>query len=203
MARPVDTEKRHALAQAAVEVLREEGLDIPMSRLAERLNIKRPTLLYHFPDKASIAAVALEDLLTAQADHVLPCMAAHEHPLDQLHALLRAIHEFHRGREDLLLFLAQALASTSRERAAELFQQGDYVFAKEWAALAQRIALGIRRGTVRPCDPQALVQTVRSINDGLFLQRATSQVDPEPIFTFLWEHVLLPLKPVGPHHDQA
>ena len=61
MARPPEPEKRRELARRAVPVLQAEGLAVSMSRVAEVLEVKRPTLLYHLPTKGHILEVALEE----------------------------------------------------------------------------------------------------------------------------------------------
>ena len=43
-------------------------------------------------------------------------------------------------------------------------------------------------------DVDALIAVVRSFNDGLIIQRVMLGADLAPIHTFIWEHVLSPLK---------
>ena len=119
MGRPPDPEKRRELARRAVEVLEREGLGLSTARLAEALGVKRPTLLYHFADHGELVQAALEELLTEQSIHVLGRMAEHEHPVDRLYAQLRAVHEFHRGRERRMAAGAHALAGQLAERAVD------------------------------------------------------------------------------------
>ena len=81
MARPSEPEKRRELARHAVEVLQREGVDMSMSQLADALDVKRPTLLYHFPSKSHIVESALEDLLSEQRQYVMARVEAHTHPM--------------------------------------------------------------------------------------------------------------------------
>lgn len=194
MARPPEPQKRRELARQAVAVLAAEGLDISMRRLADALEMKRPTLLYHFPSKAHIAESALEDLLSEQALFVLQRMAEHAHPIDRLYAQMRAIHEFHRGREGRLIFLAQAIAAGGSSRMAEIIDVGNRVFAMHREAAAGLVRRGIAEGTVRECDVDALLATMRAMTDGLVVQRLMTGLDLEPVHEFLWEQVLRPLK---------
>lgn len=193
MARPAEPEKRHELARRAVDVFARDGFDVPMSRLADELGMKRPTLLYHFPTRAHIVETALQDLLVEQAAFVLARIAAHEHPIDRLYAHVRAVHAFHHGREARVTLLSQAIASTGG-RMAELIDIGNRVFEAHRRAAADRIREGIQNGTVAPCDADALVNLVRAITDGLMVQRLMTGADLAPIHDFLWTHVLLPLK---------
>jgi AcrR family transcriptional regulator len=194
MGRPLQLDKRNDLASAAVEVLEREGLDVSMARLADQLGVKRPTLLYHFPTKGHIVEKALEDLLTEQAIFVLGKVAEHTHPMDRLYAQIRAVHEFHRGREHRVVFLSQAIAATSGERMSEIIDVGNRVFEAHRQAAKALIEHGIAEGTVVPCDADAIIVLIRALTDGLMVQRVMTGLDLEPVHQFLWEHVLRPLK---------
>lgn len=193
MTRPADHDKRRELARRAVAVLEREGLDVPIARLADALEIKRPTLLYHFPTRSHIVETALEDLLREQALFVLARVAEHEHPIEQLYAQVRAVHEFHHGREGRIVFLTQAIAASAGERMAELVDVGNRVFEPYRRAVAERIRRGIDEGTVAPCDPDALVALVRAVIDGLMVQRVMTGLDLAPVHELLWAQVLGPL----------
>ncbi len=193
MARPAEPEKRLELARQAVGVLATAGLDLPTSQLADALGVKRPTLLYHFPTRAHIVETALEDLLTEQALFVMKRVEAHSHPIDRLFAQVRAVHEFHHGRETRVVFLSQAIAS-SGGRMAEIIEVGNRVFEAHRRAAAERIREGICAGTVAPCDPEALINLIRAVTDGLMVQRVMTGVDLAPVHEQLWTHLLAPLK---------
>ncbi len=194
MARPSEPEKRRELARRAVDVLRVEGMDVPTSRLAEALEIKRPTLIYHFPTRAHIVETALEDLLTEQAFFVLSKIEEHTHPIDRLYAQVRAVHEFHHEREARIVFLTQAIAAQGSARMAEIIDVGNRVFEAHRRAAADRIRKGIEDGIVAPCDPDALMAIVRAVIDGLMVQRVMTGIDLASVHEFFWKHVLLPLK---------
>ncbi len=193
MARPAEPEKRLDLARQAVGVFARVGLDIPMSRLADELGIKRPTLLYHFPTRSHIVETALQDLLVEQAAHVLAKIEEQEHPIDRLFAQVRAVHAFHHGREERITLLSQAIA-TSGGRMSEIIEIGNRVFEVHRRAAADRIRRGIVAGTVKPCDADALVNLVRAITDGLMVQRVMTGLDLGPVHELLWTQVLRPLK---------
>lgn len=194
MGRPAEPEKRLELARRAVAVLQREGLDVPMSRLATVLEVKRPTLLYHFPTKGHIVEVALEDLLREQMMFVLPRIVDVEHPIDRLFAQLCAMHAFQQGQEARMLFLSQAIAANGGERMTELIQIGNTVFAPYREAARAMLAEGVKQGTVRPCDPDAVMASVRALTDGLLIQRVMTGIDLAPIHKFIWAHILAPLK---------
>lgn len=193
MARPAEPEKRLSLAREAVQVLEREGLDISTSRLAEALGLNRSTLLYHFPSRARIIETALEALLMEQAVFVLARVDKHRHPIDRLYAQLRAVHEFHHGREARIVFLSQAIAATG-ERMAAIIEIGNQVFEAHRRAAADRVRAGIERGIVAPCDAEALVNMVRAVTDGLMVQRVMTGLDLAPVHELLWNNLLRPLK---------
>ncbi|MCC6875560.1 MAG: TetR/AcrR family transcriptional regulator [Sandaracinaceae bacterium] len=194
MARPAEPEKRLELARRAVAVMQAEGVDIPMSRLADVLEVKRPSLLYHFPTRAHILETALEDLLTEQAMFVLARLAEHTHPIDRLFAQMRAVHAFHHGREARMLFLTQAIATSGGARMAEIIDVGNRVFEAHRRAAGELVRTGIHEGTVVPHDVDALMALVRAVTDGLMVQRVMTGLDLEPVHRLFWERVLRPLK---------
>ena len=175
-------------------VLQEHGLNMPMTKLAEELGIKRPTLLYYFPDRGAIAEHALESLLREQAVYVLARMNEHFHPLDQIYAQVCAIHDFHHGEEQRLIFLTQAIAATSRERLEAIIDVGNRVFEIHRRAMVSRLKAAMADGMMKKCDPEALMQLVRSVNDGLIVQRVMTGIDLDAVHAFLWNNVLAPLK---------
>jgi TetR/AcrR family transcriptional regulator len=194
MARPAEHEKRAELAREAVEVLQREGVELPMAALADALGVKRPTLLYHFPTKAHIVEAALVELLVEQAAFVMARVEAEEHPIDRLYAHMRAIHAFHHGREARVVFLTQAIAATAGARLPEILKAGEAVFEAQRSEIVARIRAGVRAGTVRPCNPEALFAAVRALNDGLLVQRVMTGSSLEPVHAFVWEQMLAPLK---------
>jgi len=194
MARPPEPEKRQALAQRAIRVLQHEGLDTSMTRLAEALEIKRPTLLYHFPTKGHIVEAALEELLTEQAASVLSAVGDQTHPIDRLYAQMKAVHGFHHQREGYALFLGQAIATSSQDRMAAIINIGNRVFEIHRQAQAERVRRGIDEGLVHPCDVDALMATLRAVQDGLIVQRVMLGLDLEPVHDFIWAQLLHPLK---------
>jgi TetR/AcrR family transcriptional regulator len=194
MGRPIDTEKRSEICRNAVEFLRENGLNTSMAKLAEGLGIKRPTLLYYFPDRIAIFEQALTDLLAEQAVFVVGRLMEHDHPIDQLYAQVCAVHEFHHERENRVLFLTQALAVGGSERTRHIVEIGNQVFAAHRQALTNRIRDGVEAGIIHPCDPDSLIRICRAAIDGLLVQRVMTGCDLKPVHQLLWEGLLQPLK---------
>ena len=194
MARPRDTEKTRELALRAAAVLEREGLTISTEHLAKEVGLKRPTFLYHFPTHGHVVEMALTDLLLEQALHVERRVNKHTHPIDRLYARLRAIHEFHQGREARVLFLSQAIAVTGGKRVADILTMASSLFDASRREMVERIEQGQKDGIVHPCDPKALVALLRAVIDGLTIQRVTSPKSVESVHTMFWEKVLEPLK---------
>ena len=194
MARPRELEKTRELALRAAAVLEREGLTISTEQLARELGLKRPTLLYHFPTHGHIVELALADLLMDQAAHVERRVEAATHPIDRLQARLLAVHEFHAGREGRLLFLTQAIAVTGGKRVGEIVAAASGLFEAARLDMVERVERGIEEGLVVPCDAMALVSLLRSVIDGLTIQRVTSPETVSSVHQMFWERVLLPLK---------
>ncbi len=181
------------MARDAVAVLAKLGMGTPMKRLAEELGMKRPTLHYHFPTRGHIVETALEELLTEQAAYVMERVNQHEHPLDRLFAQICAVHAFHHGREERIVFLSQAIAA-SGERMKEIIDVGNRVFEAQRRAAVELLKAGIVDGRVARCDPEAVVSVIRALTDGLMVQRVMIDVDLAPVHDFLWTNILCPLK---------
>lgn len=194
MARPRDIEKSKDLARRAVEILERDGLTISTEHLARELDIKRPTLLYHFPTYSHIVQAALAELLMEQAAFVEKRVEEHDHPIDRMYARLTAVHDFHRGQETRLLFLTQAIAVTAGGRAAEILATASELFEGARRDMVVRIERGIHEGVVHPCDAKALVSLMRAVVDGLTIQRVVSPRTVPAVHEMFWKTVLEPLK---------
>ena len=194
MARPRDVEKSKVLARRAVEVLERDGLTVSTEHLARELDVKRPTLLYHFPTYGHIVQAALAELLMEQAAFVEKRVEEHAHPIDRMYARLTAVHDFHRGQETRLLFLTQAIAVTAGGRAAEILATASELFEGARRDMVARIERGIEEGIVQPCDAKALVSLMRAVIDGLTIQRVISPRTVPAVHEMFWKTVLEPLK---------
>ena len=169
MARPADPAKKLEIAREAVGVLQREGVDLSMAALADALDLKRPTLLYHFPTKADLVQLALVDLLTEQFTYVTEKVAKHTHPIDRLFAHLKAVHAFHAGHEARIVFLTQAIAATAGSRLPEIIAAGAAVFDEHRSDTLHR-----RRGNRQPVGP--------AVGKEKLLQRDRIGVDLNTLF---------------------
>lgn len=194
MARTADPDRRRDLAERAIAVLQTEGLDVSNATLASRLEIKRPTLLYYFPNKAQILEEAFTAMFAEQVAYVVERMAAADHPLDKLDAQIRAVHAFHHGREDRVVFLTQAIASLGLARTQQFVELGNQAFEAHRQALKVSLREAIVDGTMHPCDVDSLIRLVRSTVDGLMIQRFMTGCALAPVHDFFKQTVLDPLR---------
>ncbi len=201
MSRTVDTERRTELAQRALEVLRARGIGrTTMSELAKALGLKRPTLYFYFRDLTALLHAAVEDVYVAYLAHVTARVAGIDHPIIALGELARATVEFQRGRRDLIVLLFQLWAAGDAEPEA-LLARSRAVGEPLRAELVGRVAAGVARGVVAPCDPARIVDLVLTVLDGAIVQEVTRGASGAPVIDELWERVLAPLvrpEPPGP-----
>lgn len=194
MARTKDHEKRTALALEAIEILEREGTSITVGDLAEKIGIKRPTLLYHFPTYTSIAEEAIKHYLIAAQQYVNKRLVAYPHPIDRLYQHALAVAEYQRGKESRFLFLTQVIASTAGPRAPMVAQATAFFFEAHHTSMVKKLEEGITQGLVAPCNPTTVVLLVRAMIDGLMIQRVATKINTAPVYELLWDTFLAPLR---------
>lgn len=203
MARPVDLEKRRAIADAAIALLRERGGQrTTMSDLAKGLGMKRSTLYWYFADLNAIFEAALERTLEDLARHLGARLAGLTHPIDLLYAHLVAVHDFYAGREDDVVFLLQLWAVTGSDHPSRALDLTRRYFLPRREAAKALVRRGLAAGLVAPCDPDALVDTVSALVDGLLIHRVANDTPVVPSHDLIWTHLLAPLK-LTPHPTGA
>jgi AcrR family transcriptional regulator len=193
MARKLDMARRTELAARAVAALRARGVHrCTMSDLATALGLKRPTLYFYFRDLAGVLDVALEDTMRRFLDHVMKRSEGIEHPIDQLIAFARASAEFQSGQRDLVVLLFQlwAAGGTDPER---LIAKNRESMEPLRAAMIARVADGVARGLVAPCDPARLIDLVQATFDGALVAQVTRRAPPGPVVEEMIERVLEPI----------
>lgn len=202
MGRKYDIEKRQDLAKRAFEYMRDQGnAQVTMSALARELGITRPALYHYFPDKTTILQSILFELLTEQTLFVMERVMAEEHPIDQLYAQIKAVHEFYSGREADIVFLTQTMVPTQKDEAERILKQAIAQFSMARTVISQRIDEYIERGLMKPIDGDSLVRLVRAVIDGLLIQRVIEDIPLTPIHDVLWHNLLRPLKDNPPGDD--
>jgi len=79
------TERRQEILKLAIDVFGEYGYaGARIDEVARRVGIRRPSVLYHFPDKQSLYSAAVGDVVRDIVDRVL---ATENHPGERLEAI--------------------------------------------------------------------------------------------------------------------
>lgn len=214
MARKLDLVRRAELATRAVAALRARGVHrCTMSDLAIALGLKRPTLYFYFRDLGAVFEVAFEDaqrryleFVARRIDGALGGVGAtsasptgrggepldQAHPIDTLSAIARATAEYQSGQREQVLLLLQlwAVGGSDPER---VLARGRELVDPLRVALVARVAEGVARGTVAPCDPARVVDLVLATLDGTMTAQVVRRAAPGPVVEELIARVLEPL----------
>jgi AcrR family transcriptional regulator len=164
-----------------------------MSDLAAALGVKRPTLYFYFRDLGGVFDVVFEDAQRRYLEHVAGRLAGVDHPIDQLATLARATAEHHAGQRDrvVLLFQLWAVGGADPER---VIARNRELVEPTRRAMVARVAAGIARGEVAPCDPERLVDLVLATVDGTMVAQVTRHAAAGPIVEELIARVLEPVR---------
>ena len=201
IARKRDEARRLELATAAVEVLRQQGLqNTSMRSLAESIGVKRSTFYWYFGDISEILLYFMDHVRAQEAAWVVERIQGLDHPLDVLGAFVRAEHGFFRDNrlEDFVILLCQYWALGGEELRLEYRRQMRQQVGPVRDLMVGMIEAGIADGRVRPCNANALVEMVLATLDGAMVHGVLRGVDTGPTDDFLDKHLLAPLRmPVG------
>ena len=86
------TERRDELLRVAIEVFGERGFaGAPIDEIARRVGIRRPSVLYHYPDKSTLYRAAIERVIDEITDIVVTTPGA---PGERLEAIADAWIDF-------------------------------------------------------------------------------------------------------------
>jgi len=89
---PHGTERRQEILRQAIDVFGEHGYaGARIDEVARRVGIRRPSILYHYPDKESLYSAALSQVVTDIVERVL---ATENHLGDRLEAIADAWVDF-------------------------------------------------------------------------------------------------------------
>jgi len=193
MARKLDLVRRAELATRAVAALRARGVHrCTMSDLAIALGLKRPTLYFYFRDLGAVFEVAFEDAQRRYLEYVARRVEGIDHPIEALAAIARTTAEYQAGQREQVLLLLQlwAVGGSDPER---VLARGRELFDPLRAALVARVADGIARGVVAPCDPARVVDLVLATLDGTMTSQVVRRAAPGPVVEELIARVLEPL----------
>lgn len=195
MARPVSLKRRQELALAAFEAIRARGVyGITMSELAETLGMKRPTLYWYFRDVGHVFETVLEHMLERQRVFLAERLTGIAHPIDLLRVYADSIWAFFEQEGPNLLALVSFWGQSEAGEPARVLAVTNRHFLPLVAFAVAQLEEGIKRGTVAPCDPRAVVDLVATVIDGSLVHRVTRGIPFRPVGDLLWSAVLEPLK---------
>lgn len=197
MARTIDEGRRREIADGALQVLRDRGVQkTTMSDIARALEMKRPTLYWYFPDIHAIFDYSLRQMRQEEARFVGERLLGVSHPVDALIAFIEADHAFfvERGVDDYLLMMCQYFAAGGpemREASRALATAG---MLPVRTLLIGMVEQGVAAGTVREVDPTELVDFLLAYLNGALVQAVLAGTLPSATNPFLREHILEPLR---------
>lgn len=194
MPRKLDIARRAELAARAVAALRARGAHrCTMSDLAAALGLKRPTLYFYFRDLAGVFDVAIEDAQRRWLEHVTKRTEGIDHPIDAIATMARATAEFQTGQRDLVVLLFQLWAAGGNDPERVLAKNRETIEPMR-VGLTARLADGIARGLVAPCEPAKVIDLVLATLDGALVAQVTRRAPPGPIVDEMITRVLEPIR---------
>ena len=197
MARTLDQAKRLEIASGALVVLRERGLrNTSMTDLAKALGIKRPTLYWYFKNLDEIFVFYLTHFRAMEAAWVAEQLQGVTDPIDLLDTFVRAELKFfvEHGAADFMVLLCQFWGSGDPQTQAQFQRLTTKGVDAIRFMLVGAVQMGIDQGTVRPVDPNALVDLMLTYMDGALIGGVMHDRDAAPLADFLTEHLLNPLR---------
>lgn len=195
MGRKPDIERREEILDRAWVYLRQQGTEaLTMSSLAQALGMKRTTLYWYFKDLHALFLALLLRLLTRQHEHLEAHLANVDHPVDLLYQHALGVAAFFQGQEDIILLLATFWSRLGGGHPYQIIEASRSFFSPRREHFIQQLRRGIDQGLVHPCDPETVVRFVSAVVDGALVQSITHSGPSQPLHTFLWDHVLSPLK---------
>ncbi|MFC1707460.1 TetR/AcrR family transcriptional regulator [Planctomycetota bacterium] len=195
MARKPDLARRKEIITRTLEILRERGVHgTTMSDLAHGLGMKRPTLYWYFKDLGEIFDAALEEIHGRFERLFAERLAGVSHPIDVLETLLQVSSDFHKDSRDLIILLFQLWAVGRSGDPERILKRGREVIEPLRAELITMLQSGVEAKLVAPCDPEAIVDLVLSVGDGIVVQQVTRNADLTAGVMTLRRCVLDPLR---------
>jgi AcrR family transcriptional regulator len=148
---------REAILVEAVERFAEQGYDgTSLNDIAERVGIRRSSLLYHFPSKEALYGKVFERLLADWAGRVVPFARDSHEGWDKVVIVLTAGFRFFEENPSYVrLMRREALDGSVHLEGLDLAKALQPLFEEAAAFLEREMA----RGTFRRHDPRQLLVT--------------------------------------------
>lgn len=162
------TEKQEHLVRTGYQVFSELGIDgASLQEIADRAEVSKGLILYHFGSKERFALATMEWALTRTAERIRRSLAKAASPPDRIKAMLEAIfHDAEANRRFYLTYL-DLLGHAAR---VDTFGQVNDTFRKIVNALYRDVVRhGAEEGVFTVDDLDEAADAVRAIIDGMFL----------------------------------
>lgn len=197
MARPIDEDRRIEIAQAALAVLRERGVQgTRMSHIADALEMKRPTLYHYFGSIPELFEYAVEQLRQDEVEFVAQRIAGADHPIEAVSRCLRSAIAFYRtvGIEQFVFLICQGWASGDAAQRERFSHTAMRYLDPLRTLLIGVVAHGMAEGRIGPCDPQRLVDAALSTLHGAIVHEVLVGASADESIDFFCTRILEPLR---------
>lgn len=160
----IEDARRAQILDAAIRVIAEQGYAAAsMGRIAERIDVSRALINYHFRTRTALIDAVVEDCYAAGHRAIRPAMDASGSAAGMLDAFIAGSVAFYRAEPHRIGALGEIIAGTLKSdyRPVAARLQG------ELDALALLFQEGQRAGEFRTFDPAIMAGVVRGALDGL------------------------------------
>ncbi len=157
--------KREAILANAVTLFAQQGYaDTEMEAIAAAAGVAKGTLYRYFKNKEELFLAAVDRSFERLTEFVFESIVCLDEPVAIIRTAFRAIARFCHKNPMVLELLAEE-RSAFRQRPARMLLHRN----KNRPYFAEVVRLGIERGTFREIDPNAVVQTLVYLMQGLIL----------------------------------
>ncbi len=162
------TAKQEHLVRTGYQVFSEQGIDgASLQEIADRAEVSKGLILYHFGSKEAFALATMEWALTRTAERIRRSLATAASPEERISAMLRAI--FHNAAANRRFYLTYLDLLTRAARVDSFGQVNDTFRTIVNSLYRDVVAQGVEEGVFDVGDLDEAAEAVRAIIDGTFL----------------------------------
>lgn len=177
-AKPAQSAKREAILRAATELFAQRGYaGAEMETIGQAAGVAKGTLYLYFKSKEELFLAAVDHAFERLVEFVFEAIVCLDEPLAIVRTSFRAIARFCEKRPDVMSLLAEE-RTAFRDRPPRVLFHGE----KNRPYFADVVRRGIESGVFRDTDPDAAVQTLSWLMQGLIFasrqDRSTEQLVP-------------------------
>ena len=143
--------RRQEFVDAAVEVIRRDGPNVSMDRVAAEMGVTKPILYRHVGDRGELAAAIAKRFATDLSNELSTALARDTSPRDQLVAAIDAYLAFVERDPNVYRFLVQRVVAEQPQAHAQLVGFINHVAADVAVVLGERLReAGLDSGAAEP-----------------------------------------------------